>query len=100
MNLWAHWLDALRALLDFLSSNAGLGLGLAIIATTLLLRTLLLPISWSVAYRGAVRQKKMAKLQPELDLLKEQYAKKPDLYMREMTALYQQHGLSLMDGKS
>lgn len=100
MNLWTHWLDALRALIDALSSNAGLGLGLAIIAATLLLRTILLPISWSVAYRGAIRQKKMLKLQPELQELKQEYADEPEVYLREVTALYRAHDLSLVDGKS
>lgn len=100
MNLWTVWLDTLRSLVDTLSSEVGLGLGLAIIAATLLLRTLLLPISWSVAYRGCIRQKKMMKLQPALQQLKEKYADKPDVYMQQMMALYREHGLSFMDGKS
>src|SRR6478752_2273966 len=100
MNIWTLWLDALRSLVDVLSTEAGLGLGLAIITATLLLRILLLPISWSAAYRGCIRQKKMMKLQPELQLLKEKYAKEPNVYMQQMTELYRRHGLSLVDGKS
>ena len=100
MNIWTYWLDALRSLLDALSTEAGLGLGLAIIVATLLLRTLLLPISWSAAHRGIIRQKKMAKLQPELQQLKEKYANDPNSYMQKMTELYREHGLSLVDGKS
>ena len=100
MNIWTSWLDALRSLVDVLSTEAGLGLGLAIITTTLLLRVLLLPISWSAAYRGCVRQKKMAKLQPELQQLKEKYANDPKLYMQQMTMLYRKHDLSVLDGKS
>jgi len=100
MNIWISWLDALRSLVDVLSTEAGLGLGLAIITATLLLRVLLLPISWSAAYRGCVRQKKMAKLQPELQQLKEKYANDPKLYMQQMTMLYRKHDLSVLDGKS
>jgi YidC/Oxa1 family membrane protein insertase len=100
MNIWTSWLDALRSLVDVLSTEAGLGLGLAIITATLLLRVLLLPISWSAAYRGCVRQKKMAKLQPELQQLKEKYANDPKLYMQQMTMLYRKHDLSVLDGKS
>ena len=100
MNIWISWLDALRSLVDALSTEAGLGLGLAIITATLLLRVLLLPISWSAAYRGCVRQKKMAKLQPELQQLKEKYANDPKLYMQQMTMLYRKHDLSVLDGKS
>src|SRR5262245_32394544 len=99
MNLWTSWLDALRALVDALSTETGLGLGMAIIASTLLLRALLLPISWSVAYRGCVRQKKMAKLKPELQRLKEKYAQQPGVYMQKMTELYRRHELSFFDGK-
>ena len=100
MNIWTHWLDALRSLMDALSIEAGLGLGLAIIAATLLIRILLLPISWSAAYRGCIRQKKMMKLQPELQQLKEKHANDPNLYMQRMTELYRKHELSLFDGKS
>ena len=98
MNLWHTWLDALRSLVDVLSTEAGLGLG--IIAATLLLRTALLPVSWSIAYRGCIRQKKMLKLQPALQRLKEQYAQQPDLYMQKMMELYRKHELSFVDGKS
>ena len=51
MNIWTSWLDALRSLVDALSTEAGLGLGLAIITATLLLRIFLLPISWSLLMR-------------------------------------------------
>lgn len=100
MSVWTLWIDTLRGLLDVLSSEAGLGLGLAIIAGTIVLRLALLPISWSVAYRGCLRQKKMMKLQPELQRLKDQHASQPNVYMQEMAALYRKHSLSLFDGKS
>ncbi len=100
MDLWTFWLDTLRSLVNSLSSDVGLGLGLAIIAATLLLRVLLLPISWSAAYRGCIRQKKMMKLQPELQQLKDKYASKPDVYMQRMTELYRKHELSFIDGRS
>jgi YidC/Oxa1 family membrane protein insertase len=100
MNLWILWLDTLRGLLDELTFDAGLGLGLAIIVGTVLLRLLLLPISWSIAYRGCIRQKKMAKLQPELQRLKERHTKQPEVYMKEITALYRTHGLTFVDRRS
>lgn len=100
MNLWTLWLDTLRGLVNTLSSDVGLGLGVAIIAATLVLRVFLLPISWSAAYRGCIRQKKMLKLQPELQQLKDKHANKPDVYMQKMTELYRKHELSFIDGKS
>lgn len=57
MALWMHWLNVLAGWLDFLSSRVGLGEGLAIVVLTLLVRTFVLPISWSNAYRNCVRQK-------------------------------------------
>lgn len=102
MDIWAIWLDAIRGLLNILSSEAGLGLGLGIgiVAATVLLRTMLLPVSWDCAYRGRVRHKKMSKLQPELRVLRERYAHKPQAYAQHMTTVYRKHGLSLFDGKS
>jgi YidC/Oxa1 family membrane protein insertase len=92
------WLDTIRSLMEFLSS--GLGLGMAVIVATLLLRATVLPVSWSVAYRGCVRQKKMLRLQPELQRLKEQFLGKPELYFQHMQTLYTKNGLSFVDGKS
>ena len=100
MELWTYWLSAIQSLLAFFSSQLGLGTGLAIIALTLLLRTAILPISWRVAYRGAVRQKKMLKLQPELAKLKQQYGNEPQVYAQRMMQLYREHGMTMMDWRS
>lgn len=100
MNLWAVWLDVIRGLLDALTYDVGLGLGLAVIVATVLLRTAVLPISWSTAYRNTVRQRKMKRLQPLLQDAKERSAGKPDEYLRRLTALYEQHGLQMVDAKS
>lgn len=100
MSLWTVWLDALRGLIEVLSSEVGLGLGVAIIAGTLLLRAALLPISWSVAYRSCIRQKRMIKLQPALQQLKDRYDDRPDVYMQQMMSLYRKHGLTFFDGKT
>jgi membrane protein insertase Oxa1/YidC/SpoIIIJ len=67
MDLWTLWLDAIRSLLGFLSAGTGLGLGLGIIAMTIVVRTALLPLTWVVAWRGCVRQKKLQRSQPEID---------------------------------
>jgi YidC/Oxa1 family membrane protein insertase len=100
MELWTEWLSVIQSLLVFLSSQAGLGTGLAIIALTLLLRTATLPISWRVAYRGAIRQRKMLKLQPELAKLKAECANEPRVYAQRMMRLYQEHGMTVMDWRT
>jgi YidC/Oxa1 family membrane protein insertase len=73
---------------------------LAIVTLTLLLRTAILPISWRVAYRGSIRQKKMSRLQPELTKLKAECANEPQLYAQRMMMLYREHGMTVMDWQS
>jgi YidC/Oxa1 family membrane protein insertase len=100
MEIWTYWLSVIQSLLVFLSSQVGLGTGLAIVTLTLLLRTAMLPISWRVAYRGSIRQKKMLRLQPELAKLKAECANEPQLYAQRMMKLYQEHGMTVMDWRS
>jgi YidC/Oxa1 family membrane protein insertase len=100
MDIWAAWLDSIGGLLTLLASGAGLGLGLGIVVATVLLRTVLLPLAWPIAYRACLRQKKLARLQPELRTLQEQFRDKPDLYLERMRELYRAHDLTLFDGKS
>jgi YidC/Oxa1 family membrane protein insertase len=97
MELWTQWLNVIQGLLTFLSSQVGLGTGLGIVALTLLLRTVILPISWPVAYHGSIRQKKMLRLQPELARLKSEFGDQPQLYAQRMKKLYQEHGIKVMD---
>jgi YidC/Oxa1 family membrane protein insertase len=98
--LWSTWVDLIASLLAVLSGPAGLGTGLAIVALTLLLRTLILPITWQNSYRGYIRQRKLALLQPELKRLKERYARDPQKYSAALAALYREHGMSMVDGRA
>jgi YidC/Oxa1 family membrane protein insertase len=72
----------------------------AVIALTLLIRTVLLPITWSIGYRAAIRQRQLAQLRPELERLKSTYKESPELLMQHTLALYRQRGLSFVDGRS
>jgi YidC/Oxa1 family membrane protein insertase len=100
MDLWTFWLDAIRGLLAFLSSDIGLGAGLGIIVMTVLVRTAILPLTWGAAYRGYVRQKKLQRLRPELEKLKQRFSGESQLYLQHLTSLYRNHGLKLVDGAS
>lgn len=97
MAVWTYWLGVIQGLLEFLSSHVGLGMGLAIVTLTLLLRTAMLPIAWRVAYRGSIRQKKMLALQPQVAKLKAECVNEPQVYAQRMMQLYQAHGLTVMD---
>jgi YidC/Oxa1 family membrane protein insertase len=100
MELWTYWLSAIQGLLTFFSSEVGLGAGLGIVALTLVLRTAILPISWRVAYRGSIRQKKMLRLQPELARLKLDHGAEPRIYAERLMKLYQDNGMTMMDWRS
>lgn len=98
MSIWTMWLDLLNGAVSLISAEVGLGI--AVIITTLLLRVVIFPVSWPAAYRGCVRQKKMRLLQPELESLKEKFADKPEQYLQKMRELYEKNGISLFDRKS
>lgn len=100
MHLWQVWIGLLQEILQTLAVNWGLGTGLAVIVLTLAVRVSLLPLTWSLAYRGAARQAKMAKLAPALRSIRERHAHDHHAQMRQTMELYRQHGLSIADGKS
>jgi len=99
MTLWTDWLDLIGRSLDMLTAS-GLGSGLAIVVLTLAVRLLLLPVSWSSAYRGCLHQKRLRKLQPELKRLKEQFGEKPAVLAEKTLELYRKRGLALFEGRA
>ena len=72
----------------------GLAAVAAIIAFTMAVRVLLMPLSLR-ALRGQAVQ---ARLAPQLQALRQRYAKQPERLQREMSALYRQEGTSLFAG--
>jgi YidC/Oxa1 family membrane protein insertase len=100
MALWQAWTDLLLGILQTLSVDWRLGGGLAIIVLTGVLRGALLPLTWWLAYRAALRQATLAQLEPQLKLIREACAKDPQAQMQRTMELYRQHGLKIADGKS
>ena len=100
MQLWQTWIGLLQEILQTLAVHWGLGTGLAVICLTAAVRVSLIPLTWSLAYRGAVRQAKIAQLAPTLKLIRERHADDPRAQMQKTAELYRQHGLSIADGKS
>jgi YidC/Oxa1 family membrane protein insertase len=66
----------------------------AIIALTVAVRAILMPLSFR-AMRGQAVQ---ARLAPQLQALRTRYAKQPERLQREMTALYKREGTSVFAG--
>jgi YidC/Oxa1 family membrane protein insertase len=72
----------------------GLAAVAAIIAFTMAVRVLLMPLS-PRALRGQAVQ---ARLAPQLQALRQRYARQPERLQREMSALYKREGTSLFAG--
>ena len=72
----------------------GLAAVAAIIAFTMAVRVLLMPLSLR-ALRGQAAQ---ARLAPQLQALRQRYARQPEKLQKEMSALYKQEGTSMFAG--
>ncbi len=83
-------LNVLLVLTNILFGNFGLG----IIALTLLVRLIMLPLTlWQL--RGSKKQSEaMAAMKPKLDQLKKKYAKNPQKQQQEMMKLYKEAGIT------
>lgn len=83
------WLAAILAPL-----LGGLAAAAAIVAFTMLVRLVLLPLSY-YAFRG---ERARARVQPRVQELQRRYAKQPERLQRELSALYRAEGTSLFAG--
>jgi YidC/Oxa1 family membrane protein insertase len=100
MDIWGTWLEAIRTIVTALAGDAGLGVGLAIVVATVVLRAAVLPLAWPIAYRACIRTKKLAKLEPRIRALQEEFRERPDAYLRKQMELYKAHEIAMVDGKS
>ncbi len=80
----------LLSILTFLTTIFGGSLGFAIIALTILIRTVLIPLSLP-ALKSA---KKLKDLKPHLDNLKKKHAKDAKRLQQEQLNLYKEHGVN------
>lgn len=99
MQIWSYWLEVLQSTLQLLSA-AGFSAGAAVIVLTFLLRLVLLPVSWSSAYRGGIHQKKLRKLQPDLQRLRERFRDRPEELAQRTLDLYRQRNVAFVDGRT
>ena len=72
----------------------GFAAAAGIIVFTMAVRLLIAPLSFR-ALRGQAAQ---ARLAPQLQALRQRYGKQPDRFQREMTALYQREGTTMLAG--
>jgi len=100
MDIWGPWLELIRTVVTALAADAGLGVGFGIVVATVLLRSIVLPLAWPIAYRACIRQKKLAKLQPELRAVQDKFRDQPDVYLRKLAELYKAREIAMVDAKS
>jgi YidC/Oxa1 family membrane protein insertase len=87
-----HLVTTLSALLTPLAG--GLAVAVAIAAFTVAVRLLVLPFSY-YAMRGQAAQ---ARIAPQVQALRQRYAKQPDRLSRELKALYAENGTGMLGG--
>src|SRR3954453_22677160 len=86
-NVLQPLIDVFEAILKFFHDDIGLGWGLAIIALTLLIRSLLLPLTLK-QLRSMYR---MARFTPEIRRLREKHGSDPRRLQRETMAFYREN---------
>ena len=87
-----HLVTTLSALLTPVAG--GLAVAVAIAAFTVAVRLLVLPFSYH-AMRGQAAQ---ARIAPQVQALRQRYAKQPDRLSRELKALYAENGTGMLAG--
>ena len=90
---WDLLVDALRAVLVVLTHAFGGSLGTAIVAVSIVVRLLLLPLTLRVALESRALERRKAKLKPELDRLAKRHADDPVELLRRTRALHEKHGI-------
>ena len=92
-----RWINiyAVQPIFNFLLST-GMGLGIAILILTLIIKTLLMPVQWKMF----VSSVKMKILKPKTEALNEKYPNKEDAMKKqmEMMNLYKESGASPLSG--
>lgn len=89
--------DSILALLAHLAQLFGGSTGWAIVTLSLSIRLALLPLTLRLARRAMRGQEIVRRLQPEIDLLKKKYEKKPERLFEETMKLYRKNGHSPFD---
>lgn len=92
-----RWINlyAVQPVFNFLTST-GMGIGIAILFLTLLIKTVLMPIQWKMYTSSA----KMRILKPEIEELAKKYPNKEDAMKKQMETmtLYRESGASPLAG--
>src|SRR3954464_5052648 len=89
-NIFQPLINVFDAILKFFHDDIGLGWGLAIIALTLLIRTLLLPLT----LKQLRSMHRMAQLTPEIKKLRDKHGSDPQRLQRETLVFYKENRIN------
>ena len=97
MDLWNQWITLIQHTLTFCAVDLHLGMGLAVILLTLVVRSAFLPLTWTIAHRAEDRRRILQRIKPQLDQLKTRFGQDRQRYAQEMMNLYRREGLTPVD---
>ena len=95
--LWGAFLEVFQVGLFWLTQFYGGQLASAIVTFSLLARIALLPLTVSLALRARSHARRLRAIRPQLDRVRERWAKDPQRLMKETMAVYERRGVSPMD---
>lgn len=84
----------LLAMLNWMHNNIYANYGVAIILLTIVVRLVVFPLTW----KSMLSMKKMQKLAPEMEKLKEEYKDNPEEFQKKMMSFYQERGVNPLGG--
>lgn len=96
MLLWLAFVDVIRAVLLSLAHVAHGSVGAGILALSVLVRLVLLPLAIKVMLRGRESAERLRALEPELKRLGERHKNDPAKLWAETRVLHQKHDVRLM----
>jgi YidC/Oxa1 family membrane protein insertase len=89
-NIFQPFVNVAESIIKFFQEQVGLSWGLAIVALTITVRALVLPLS----IRGIKSMRHMQLVAPELKEVQEKYKDDRERQQREMMELYKRHGVN------
>src|SRR3954469_1932891 len=89
-NIFQPLVDLAESIIKFFQDNLGLSWGLAIVALTLFVRLLVLPLSLT----GIRSMRRMQLIAPQLKEVQNKYKDDRERQQREMLSLYRENGVN------
>lgn len=89
-NILQPFIDAAEAVIKFFQSDVGMSWGLSIVALTLAVRLLVLPLS----LRGIKSMRRMQVIGPQMKEIQERYSDDKERQQREMMKLYRENKIN------